>query len=187
MWGQHSKSDNVCGGSVSTRSAKGSESSQTLFVSVLGAGSLDMRAGQRVYTSNGEATVHKGCTFNVALILPTKILYLTGVIAQAQSLTSSGRGEAIPDLGFIELLGTQPSGFKGFGCRPPAAAPAAPEPAHTQQMFCIIAWVRVRFGRGVQLYVSVVNLACMWIPLVAERTSRGNLIFSMEGLGFPQV
>lgn len=48
--------------------------------------------------------------------------------------------------------------------------------------FCLIDWVRVRFGRGMQLYVGIISLFCMWIFLVAELSSMGNLIFSMAGL-----
>lgn len=47
----------------------------------------------------------------------------------------------------------------------------------------MIDWVRVRFGRGIQLYVGIVNLSCMGISLVGERTSMGNSMFSMAGLG----
>lgn len=48
--------------------------------------------------------------------------------------------------------------------------------------FCLADWVRQRFGRATQLYVAIVSIFYMWIYLVAELTSVGNLILSMSGL-----
>jgi len=101
--------------SVSTWTDKGFESLVTLIIAVLGAGLFDMSAWQRVYAASGAATLRKGCAFGVALIFPTMILFgLAGMLAQAQALTSTGAGVAIPALGFFELLGMQSSGFSGL-------------------------------------------------------------------------
>lgn len=48
--------------------------------------------------------------------------------------------------------------------------------------FCLTDWVGQRFGRATQVYVAVISIFYMWIYLVAELTSVGNLILSMSGL-----
>eukprot|EP00746_Dinoflagellata_sp_MGD_P145557 gnl/MRDRNA2_/MRDRNA2_78151_c0_seq2.p1 gnl/MRDRNA2_/MRDRNA2_78151_c0~~gnl/MRDRNA2_/MRDRNA2_78151_c0_seq2.p1 ORF type:complete len:525 (-),score=75.30 gnl/MRDRNA2_/MRDRNA2_78151_c0_seq2:174-1748(-) len=48
--------------------------------------------------------------------------------------------------------------------------------------FCLTDWVRQRFGRALQLYVALISVFYMWIYLVAELTSVGNLIRDMAGL-----
>lgn len=48
--------------------------------------------------------------------------------------------------------------------------------------FCLTDWVRHRFGRPMQIYVALVSVFYMWIYLVAELTSMGNLMLSMAGL-----
>jgi Na+/proline symporter len=48
--------------------------------------------------------------------------------------------------------------------------------------FCLTDWVGQRFGRALQIYVAIVSVFYMWIYLVAELTSVGNLIRDMSGL-----
>lgn len=48
--------------------------------------------------------------------------------------------------------------------------------------FCLTDWVRQRYGRTLQLYVALISIFYMWIYLVAELTSVGNLIRDMSGL-----
>lgn len=48
--------------------------------------------------------------------------------------------------------------------------------------FCLTDWVLKRFGRAVQLYVGLVSVFYMWVYLVAELTSMGNLISTFAGL-----
>lgn len=48
--------------------------------------------------------------------------------------------------------------------------------------FCLTDWVRQRYGRTLQLYVVLISVFYMWIYLVAELTSIGNLIRDMAGL-----
>eukprot|EP00747_Dinoflagellata_sp_TGD_P117488 gnl/TRDRNA2_/TRDRNA2_172612_c0_seq1.p1 gnl/TRDRNA2_/TRDRNA2_172612_c0~~gnl/TRDRNA2_/TRDRNA2_172612_c0_seq1.p1 ORF type:complete len:560 (-),score=96.22 gnl/TRDRNA2_/TRDRNA2_172612_c0_seq1:263-1942(-) len=48
--------------------------------------------------------------------------------------------------------------------------------------FCLTDWVRQRFGRVLQLYVALISVFYMWIYLVAELTSVGNLIRDISGL-----
>lgn len=48
--------------------------------------------------------------------------------------------------------------------------------------FCLTDWVLERFGRPTQLYVALISVFYMWIYLVAELTSMGNLIKSFSGL-----
>mmetsp|Transcript_123686 Transcript_123686/g.309115 ORF Transcript_123686/g.309115 Transcript_123686/m.309115 type:complete len:534 (+) Transcript_123686:173-1774(+) len=53
---------------------------------------------------------------------------------------------------------------------------------HFGEGFCLTDWVRHRFGRAAQIYVAIISIFYMWIYLVAELTSVGNLILSMSGL-----
>lgn len=48
--------------------------------------------------------------------------------------------------------------------------------------FCLTDWVRQRFGRPLQLYVSLVTVFYMWVYMVAELTSIGNLVRDLSGL-----
>lgn len=48
--------------------------------------------------------------------------------------------------------------------------------------FCLTDWVRQRFGRPVQVYVALISVFYMWVYLVAELTSMGNLIRDLSGL-----
>jgi len=48
--------------------------------------------------------------------------------------------------------------------------------------FCLTDWVRQRFGRPLQVYVSLVSVFFMWVYVVAELTSIGNLVRDMSGL-----
>jgi len=49
-------------------------------------------------------------------------------------------------------------------------------------VFSLTDWVRERFGRPLQLYLSLVSIFYMWVYLVAELASVGNLIRDMAGL-----
>mmetsp|Transcript_53580 Transcript_53580/g.149024 ORF Transcript_53580/g.149024 Transcript_53580/m.149024 type:complete len:541 (+) Transcript_53580:163-1785(+) len=48
--------------------------------------------------------------------------------------------------------------------------------------FCLLDWVHDRFGRATQIYVGLCSVFYMWIYLVAELTSMGNLIRDFSGL-----
>jgi len=48
--------------------------------------------------------------------------------------------------------------------------------------FCLSDWVLERFGRVMQVYVAIVSVFYMWIYLVAELTSMGNLVRDFAGL-----
>jgi len=48
--------------------------------------------------------------------------------------------------------------------------------------FCLLDWVHDRFGRATQVYVGLCSVFYMWIYLVAELTSMGNLIRDFSGL-----
>lgn len=48
--------------------------------------------------------------------------------------------------------------------------------------FCVTDWVLQRFGRRMQILVAIISVFYMWIYLVAELTSMGNLIRDFAGL-----
>lgn len=48
--------------------------------------------------------------------------------------------------------------------------------------FCVSDWVRDRYGRSMQLLVALVSLFYMWVYLVAELTSMGNLVRDFAGM-----
>jgi len=48
--------------------------------------------------------------------------------------------------------------------------------------FCLTDWVRQRFGRATQLYVAIISVFYMWVYLVAELISIGNLMVSTAGM-----
>lgn len=48
--------------------------------------------------------------------------------------------------------------------------------------FCVTDWVGQRFGRPMQILVGIVSLFYMWVYLVAELTSMGNLVRDFSGL-----
>jgi Na+/proline symporter len=50
------------------------------------------------------------------------------------------------------------------------------------QGFCVTDWVGQRFGRPMQILVGLVSLFYMWVYLVAELTSMGNLVRDFAGL-----
>jgi len=50
------------------------------------------------------------------------------------------------------------------------------------QGFCLLDWVQQRFGRATQIYVALISVFYMWVYLVAELTSMGNLIRDFSGL-----
>jgi Na+/proline symporter len=50
------------------------------------------------------------------------------------------------------------------------------------QGFCVTDWVGQRFGRTMQILVALVSLFYMWVYLVAELTSMGNLVRDFAGL-----
>lgn len=48
--------------------------------------------------------------------------------------------------------------------------------------FCVTDWVGQRFGRPMQILVALVSLFYMWVYLVAELTSMGNLVRDFAGV-----
>ena len=48
--------------------------------------------------------------------------------------------------------------------------------------FALTDWVHKRYGRYLQVYVGIISIFYMWIYLVAELTSVGNLVRDISGL-----
>lgn len=87
---------------------KGFEALVTLILAILGAELFNMGSWQRVYASQNDVQLRRGCLLGAALIFPTMMLFGSlGMLAEAQDQSRPQSTLIIKALAFFDLLGGQ--------------------------------------------------------------------------------